>query len=87
MKYLYMRSSINTVMVSWRKGNDAFFSFHFFIECSAALGMASGAINNSQVTASSSLAPSYGPAMARLNSLSAWCASNGQSAQYIQVRH
>ncbi|XP_078378069.1 uncharacterized protein LOC144661244 [Oculina patagonica] len=55
------------------------------LECSAALGMASGAINNSQLTASSSLAPSYGPAMARLNSLSAWCTSNGQSAQYIQV--
>lgn len=59
----------------------------FFIECSGALGMVSGAIDNSQITASSSLAPSYGPGMARLNALSAWCASNGQSNQYIQVRY
>lgn len=48
--------------------------------------MVSGAIKSAQVTASSSLAPSYGPGMARLNSLSAWCANNAQAGQYIQVR-
>ena len=54
------------------------------LECSAPLGMVNGAIKKDQVTASSSLAP-YSPDMARLNSLSAWCASNGQNGQYIQV--
>ncbi|PFX30431.1 Macrophage mannose receptor 1 [Stylophora pistillata] len=54
------------------------------LECSAALGMRSGAISESQITASSMLTP-YGPAMARLNSLAAWCAKNGQSGHYIQV--
>ena len=47
--------------------------------------MVSGAIKSSQVTASSSLAP-YGPGMARLNYVSAWCTNSGQAGQYIQVR-
>ncbi|CAH3127383.1 unnamed protein product [Pocillopora meandrina] len=53
------------------------------LECSAALGMSIGAISKSQITASSMLA-SYGPDMARLNSMSAWCAK-AQSGQYIQI--
>lgn len=59
-------------------------TFNFPLECSAALGMSNGAIGKSQITASSMLA-SYGPDMARLNSMSAWCAK-AQSGQYIQVR-
>lgn len=59
-------------------------TFNFTLECSAALGMSNGAISKSQITASSILA-SYGPDMARLNSMSAWCAK-AQSGQYIQVR-
>lgn len=48
--------------------------------------MSNGAIKSSQITASSTLPP-YGPSMARLNSNAAWCASNGQPGQYIQVRY
>lgn len=61
--------------------------FLFHVECSGALGMVSGRIKSNQVTASSSVSPLYSPGMARLNSSSAWCTSNGQQDQFIQVWH
>ena len=56
---------------------------NYFVDCSQALGLESGKVSDSQLSASSHFPNSLSPSEGRLNNKKAWCTY--LSDQYLQI--
>ena len=56
---------------------------NYFVDCSQALGLESGKVSDSQLSASSHFPNSLSPSEGRLNNKKAWCTY--LSKQYLQI--
>ena len=56
---------------------------NYFVDCSQALGLESGKVRDSQLSASSHFPNSFSPLEGRLNNKKAWCTY--LSDQYLQI--